>query len=165
MRLDRLDGATAAVLALAAALAASVFLSGCGASALERHTMAAGILHASAGEAAAIIEADARRAADAAIAPCLGADDTAPCEDELSRVMAPRRQAAAVQRVYASAVDSYVAALLVAASDDDPDWSDALTALARVMDVYSEVRGLAAEYGVELPQIGGVVTALLRGAQ
>lgn len=142
-----------------------VTLSGCGASALERHTMAAGILHAVADESAQIIEADAQRAADDAVAPCeAGEAPRETCEAALTEAMRPRRRAAAVQRLYAAAVDGYVLAVLTAARDESPDLSLAVRALGRVLAVYDELRALLGEYGVPLPDPGPLVRGLLGGA-
>lgn len=137
---------------------------GCGMSQLERHTMAASILHASAGEAAAIIEADAQRAADAAIAPCRdGGAEVSTCEAALAEAMRPRRRAAAVQRTFAAAVDGYVLAVLTVARDEDLGWGLALSALSRVLALWDELVSLAEEFGASLPGLGPVVRGLLAG--
>lgn len=150
--------------AIGAALAVALLLSGCGASALERHTMAAGILHAVADESAALIESEAQAAADAAVEPCVsGRAPRETCAAALAEAMRPRRRAAAVQRLYAAAVDGYVLAVLTAARDESPDLTLAVRALGRVLAVYDELRALLAEYGTTLPDPGPVVRALLTG--
>jgi hypothetical protein len=147
---------------VAAFLLAMLTLSGCGMSQLERHMIAASSMHGIAGASAELIEADAQRAAHDAIRPCI--DDGAPveeCDAALASAMQPRRRAAQVQALYASAADSYVLALLAVAQDRKPDFAIALTALSRVMDVYSELAALLSEYGITLPNVGPIVIGLL----
>jgi len=153
------------VLATCVALALAVLtLSGCGASALERHATAAGIMHAVANEAGPLIDAEAQAAAERAIAPCAnGAQPVDVCDAELARVMTPRRRAADVQNLFASAVEGYVLAVLTAARDEDPDLSIAVQALGRVLAIYDDLRALLSEYGTSLPDPGPVVRALLGG--
>lgn len=163
-RLHDPDWATIVLAACVALALAAVTLSGCGASALERHATAAGIMHAMANEAGALINAEAQTAADRAIAPCAnGAQPVDVCDAELARVMAPRRRASDVQNLFASAVEGYVLAVLTAARDDEPDLSIAVQALGRVLAFYEDLRALLSEYGATLPDPGPVVRALLGG--
>lgn len=144
--------AVGALNSIMTALAIALLLSGCGASALERHTMAAGILHASAGVSAGIVDQGAREAA-------ARAGD----EAELAEALRPWRRAEAVQHLVAAAVDVYVAEVLraaVEAAGEEPDMSRALAALSEAMALYRALADLLSTYGVELPNVGRVLAAV-----
>lgn len=131
---------------------AALALSGCGASALERHTMAAGILHGGTGVAALAIEHAAQRDADAATD-----------EADLTARMARWHRAEAAQHVVAAAVDVYVAEVLaaaVAADNGEPDEERLLRALGEALSVYRALAELLATYGVELPSAGRVLAVV-----
>jgi len=143
------------VLVFAVALSLALALSGCGMSALERHTTAAGILHASTGIAAQVVDQGAREAA-------ARAGD----EAELTAALVPWRRAEAAQHVVAAAVDIYVAEVLAAAvvaDSGEPDEERLLRALGEALSVYRALAVLLAEYGVTLPSVGRVL-ALVGGA-
>lgn len=147
--------ATIGLVALCIAGALGLALSGCGASALERHTMAAGILHGGAGVAAQVIEARAQADADAATS-----------EADLAARMERWRRAEAAQHLAAAAVDVYVAEVLAAAvvaDSGEPDEERLLRALGEALSVYQALAVLLAEYGVTLPSVGRVL-ALVGGA-
>ena len=130
-------------------------LGGCGMSQLERHTTAAGALHAATGIAAKVIDAGAQRAADAATSP-----------DDLAVRMERWHRAEAAQHLVAAAVDVYVAEVLraaVEAAGDEPDMSRALAALSEALSLYRALVDLLAAYGVELPGVGRVL-AVVGGA-
>ena len=136
-------------------LSALATLSGCGMSQLERHTTAAGALHAATGLAAQVIDAGAQEAADAATSPA-----------DLAERMEPWRRAEAGQHLVATAVDVYVAEVLraaVEAAGDEPDMSRALAALSEALSLYRALADLLATYGVELPNVGRVL-AVVGGA-
>ncbi len=140
-------------LALGASLLA-LALSGCGMSQLERHTTAAGILHAGTGIAASVVDEGAREAA-------ARAGDA----DELQAALRPWRQAEAVQHLAAAAVDAYVAEVLVMAATDagEPDTTRALRALRGAVSAYAALADLLATLGVDLPPVGRVL-AVVGGA-
>lgn len=132
------------LIALSAAL-----LSGCGMSALERHTTAAGILHASTGIAAQVVDQGAREAA-------ARADD----EAELAAALVPWRRAEAAQHVVAAAVDIYVAevlAMAIEAESGEPDDTRAVRALVAAVSAYGALVELLGAYGVTLPPVGRVL--------
>ena len=126
-------------------------LSGCGMSQLERHTTAAGILHAGTGIAASVVDQGAREAA-------ARADD----EAELQAALRPWRQAEAVQHLAAAAVDAYVAEVLVMAAGSE-DTTRALRALRGAVSAYAALADLLATLGVDLPPVGRVL-AVVGGA-
>lgn len=141
--------------AIGAALSLCVALSGCGMSTLERHTTAAGILHASTGLAADVIDRGAREAA-------AGAGDA----DELRAAMLPWRRAEAAQHLVAAGVDAYtdaVLAMAVEAETGELDDTRARRALAGAVSAYAALVDLLATYGVTLPRVGRVL-ALVGGA-
>ena len=140
-------------LALGASLLA-LTLSGCGMSQLERHTTAAGILHAGTGIAASVVDQGAREAA-------ARAGD----EAELTEALRPWRQAEAVQHLAAAAVDAYVAEVLVMAATDagEPDTTRALRALRGAVSAYAALADLLATLGVDIPPVGRVL-AVVGGA-
>lgn len=140
--------ATIGLVALCIAGALGLALSGCGASALERHTMAAGILHGGAGVAASVIDQGAREAAGRA-------GDA----DEIAEALRPWRRAEAVQHTLAVAVEAYVAEVLAMAMEDagEPDTTRALRALRHAVAVYGALVELLAEYGVTLPSVARVL--------
>ena len=133
---------------------ACLLLSGCGMSQLERHTTAAGILHAGTGIAASVVDEGAREAA-------ARAGD----EAELTEAMRPWRRAEAVQHLAAAAVDAYVAEVLVMAATDagEPDTTRALRALRGAVSAYAALAELLATLGVDLPPVGRVL-AVVGGA-
>ena len=126
-------------------------LSGCGMSQLERHTTAAGILHAGTGIAASVVDQGAREAA-------AGAGDA----DELTEALRPWRRAEAVQHLAAAAVDAYVAEVLVMAAGSE-DTTRALRALRGAVSAYAALADLLATLGVDLPPVGRVL-AVVGGA-
>lgn len=143
------------------ALALALLCSACSMSQVERHTTAAGIMHQVAESSAHAIDAGAQRAADDAIRPCVeGGAPRATCETVLTESMRRWRIVAAAQGLYASSVDAYVTAVLVAAAEDDPDWGDALRLLGAALDVYREAAALAAEYGVDMPALTRVMSVI-----
>ena len=139
---------TAILAALCVAGAIALLVSGCGMSQLERHTTAAGILHAGTGLAATIVDQGAREAA-------AGAGDA----DELAEALHPWRQAEAVQHLAAAAVDAYVAEVLVMAAGSE-DTTRALRALRGAVSAYAALADLLATYGVELPGVARVLAAV-----
>lgn len=142
-------------------LLAMALLTGCGMSPIERQTMAGGLMHQIAAESKAIIDAQARAVSDAAVSPCVDGDTPAEeCDAALTEALEPWHQIDAMQHVYASGVDSYILAVVVAAAQDDPDWGDAMRILAQTLAVYRDIVALCAEYGVELPSIGGVMRVI-----
>ena len=141
-------------IAIGIAFAVASALSGCGMSQLERHTTAAGILHAGTGIAASVVDQGAREAA-------AGAGDA----DELTEALRPWRRAEAVQHLAAAAVDAYVAEVLVMAAEDagEPDTTRALRALRGAVSAYAALADLLATLGVDLPPVGRVL-AVVGGA-
>lgn len=129
-------------------------LSGCGMSQLERHTTAAGILHAGTGIAASVVDQGAREAAS-----------RAGDEAELAEALRPWRRAEAVQHLAAAAVDAYVAEVLVMAATDagEPDTTRALRALRGAVSAYAALADLLATLGVDIPPVGRVL-AVVGGA-
>lgn len=145
----------AAIVSAVVAACLAVFSIGCGASALERHTTAAGILHGGAGVAAQVIEARAQADADAATD-----------EADLAARMERWRRAEAAQHLAAAAVDVYLSEVLAAAVVADSgelDEERLLRALGEALGVYQALASLLAEYGVTLPGVGRVL-ALVGGA-
>jgi len=143
---------TAIPAALCVAGAIALLVSGCGMSQLERHTTAAGALHAATGIAADVVDQGAREAA-------ARAGD----EAELAEVLRPWRRAEAVQHLVVAAVDVYVAEVLraaVEAAGEEPDMSRALAALSEAMALYRALADLLSTYGVELPGVGRVLAAV-----
>ena len=141
--------------ACGAAISLALALSGCGASALERHTMAAGILHGGTGIAAQVVDQGAREAAD-----------RAGDEAELTAALVPWRRAEAAQHVVAAAVDIYVAevlAMAIEAESGEPDDTRAVRALVAAVSAYGALVELLGAYGVTLPPVGRVL-ALVGGA-
>ena len=140
--------------ACGAAISLALAISGCGMSQLERHTTAAGILHAGTGIAASVVDDGAREAA-------AGAGD----EAELQAALRPWRQAEAVQHLAAAAVDAYVAEVLVMAATDagEPDTTRALRALRGAVSAYAALADLLATLGVDIPPVGRVL-AVVGGA-
>ena len=132
-------------------VAIALALSGCGMSQLERHTTAAGILHAGTGIAASVVDQGAREAA-------ARADD----EAELQEALRPWRQAEAVQHLAAAAVDAYVAEVLVMAATDagEPDTTRALRALRGAVSAYAALADLLATLGVDIPPVGRVLAVV-----
>ena len=126
-------------------------LSGCGMSQLERHTTAAGILHAGTGIAASVVDQGAREAA-------ARAGD----EAELAEALRPWRRAEAVQHLAAAAVDAYVAEVLVMAAGSE-DTTRALRALRGAVSAYAALADLLATLGVDIPPVGRVL-AVVGGA-
>lgn len=145
---------TAAIIVLGAIvlLLGPLALSGCGMSTLERHTMAAGLLHGGTGVAAQVIEARAQADADAATS-----------EADLSARMERWYAAEAAQHLVAAAVDVYVAEVLAAAvvaDSGEPDEARLLRALGEALSVYRALADLLAEYGVELPSVARVLSVV-----
>lgn len=141
--------------ACGAAISLALALSGCGMSQLERHTTAAGALHAATGIAADVVDQGAREAAS-----------RAGDEAELAEALRPWRRAEAVQHLAAAAVDVYVAEVLraaVEAAGDEPELSRALAALSEALSLYRALADLLATYGVKLPPVGRVL-AVVGGA-
>ena len=140
---------------LCAVALSAMLATGCGMSQLERHTTAAGILHAGTGIAASVVDQGAREAAS-----------RAGDEAELQAALRPWRRAEAVQHLAAAAVDAYVAEVLraaVEAAGDEPDLSRALAALTEALSLYRALADLLSTYGVELPGVGRVL-AVVGGA-
>ena len=144
---------TGVVLMWIVAIALSTQL-GCGMSQLERHTTAAGILHAGTGIAADVVDQGAREAAG-----------RAGDEAELQAALRPWRRAEAVQHLAAAAVDAYVAEVLVMAATDagEPDTTRALRALRGAVSAYAALADLLATLGVDIPPVGRVL-AVVGGA-
>ena len=142
-----LGSAVAAAISLALC---ALFASGCGASALERHTMAAAIFHEANTAAASFIEEEAA----AAVA-------SATTEAEVEAAIERRRPVAAAQHLFAASLDGYLTALLIVARADNPDMGDVRAAGLRLLDVYEQVRRLSHELGVDLPSITRLVLPLL----
>jgi len=136
------------------AISLALTLSGCGMSHLERHTTAAGILHAGTGIAASVVDQGAREAA-------ARAGD----EAELAEALRPWRRAEAVQHLAAAAVDAYVAEVLVMAATDagEPDTTRALRALRGAVSAYAALADLLRTLGVDIPPVGRVL-AVVGGA-
>ena len=132
-------------------LSALATLSGCGMSQLERHTTAAGILHAGTGIAASVVDQGAREAAS-----------RAGDEAELAEALRPWRRAEAVQHLAAAAVDAYVAEVLVMAATDagEPDTTRALRALRGAVSAYAALADLLATLGVTIPNVGRVLAVV-----
>ena len=140
--------AITAVNAAAIACAAALLLSGCGMSQLERHTTAAGILHAGTGIAASVVDEGAREAAS-----------RAGDEAELQEALRPWRQAEAVQHLAAAAVDAYVAEVLVMAAGSE-DTTRALRALRGAVSAYAALAELLRTLGVDIPPVGRVLAVV-----
>ena len=140
--------------ACGAAISLALAISGCGMSQLERHTTAAGILHAGTGIAASVVDQGAREAASRA-------GDA----DELQAALRPWRRAEAVQHLAAAAVDAYVAEVLVMAATDagEPDTTRALRALRGAVSAYAALADLLRTLGVDIPPVGRVL-AVVGGA-
>ena len=140
-------------LAALSVAACALLASGCGMSTLERHTMAAGLLHGGTGVAAQVIEARAQADADAATD-----------EADLTARMERWHRAEAAQRLVAAAVDVYVAEVLAAAVVADngarPDEARLLRALGEALSVYRALAELLAEYGVELPSVARALSVV-----
>lgn len=149
---------TRSLVALALALAALV--SGCGASALERHTQAAGALHALADGGAGLIERSARFSGERALERCQEAGEVTDCTHRVNEAVERYRPAEHAQNLFAATVEAYIEAVLAAAQEDKPDWSDALRLLGVALSLYDELREAMAALGVDLPDAG----ALVRGA-
>lgn len=150
--------ATMGLLALCVIGALGLAISGCGASALERHTMAAGLLRVTASAAKLAIETEAREALEGATT-----------QEKVDSIMRTRRPIAAAQVAFAGVVDAHHDELLRAAresalSGEDPELDRARVIIASVLSAYREVAILAAEYGVTLPSIARVL-ALVGGEQ
>ena len=146
--------ATMGLVALCITGVLGLALSGCGASALERHTMAAGILHGATGVAAGVVDRRAEMAAESAT------------PETIDAVQQRWERIAAGQRVVAASVDVYVAEVIamggrVAAGDDDD--TRVLRALSEALSVYRALADMLAEYGVTLPSVARVL-ALVGGA-
>lgn len=142
-------GTAAIIVALCA-----IFASGCGASALERHTMAASIFHEANTAAAEYIEAEATAAVDAATT-----------EAEVEAAIERRRPVQAAQHLFAATLDGYVTAILIAARAESPDMGDVRAAGLRLLDVYEQLRRLTHEIGVDLPSVTRYVLPLLGGGE
>ncbi len=138
----------AAWFACGAAISLALALSGCGMSQLERHTTAAGILHAGTGIAASVVDQVAREAA-------ARAGD----EAELQEALRPWRQAEAVQHLAAAAVDAYVAEVLVMAAGSE-DTTRALRALRGAVSAYAALAELLRTLGVDIPPVGRVLAVV-----
>ena len=139
-------------LAALSVAACALLASGCGMSTLERHTMAAGLLHGGTGVAAQVIEARAQADADAATD-----------EADLTARMERWHRAEAAQHLAAAAVDVYVAEVLAAAVVADigePDEARLLRALGEALSVYRALAELLAEYGVELPSVARALSVV-----
>ena len=134
-----------------AAVSRALALSGCGMSQLERHTPAAGLLHAGTGIAATIVDEGAREAA-------ARAGD----EAELQEALRPWRQAEAVQHLAAAAVDAYVDAVITYAGGDE-DETRLARALAGAVSAYAALAELLRTLGVDIPPVGRVL-AVVGGA-
>ena len=132
------------------ALLCALFASGCGASALERHTMAAAIFHEANAAAASYIEAEATAAVAAAST-----------EAEVDAAIERRRPVEAAQHLFAASLDGYLTAILIAARAESPDMSDVRVAGIRLLDVYEQLRRLSHELGADLPSITRLVLPLL----
>ena len=124
---------------------------GCGMSALERHTTAAGILHAGTGIAASVVDQGAREAA-------ARAGDA----DELAEALRPWRRAEAVQHLAAAAVDAYVDAVIAYAGGDE-DETRLARALRGAVSAYAALADLLRTLGVDIPPVGRVL-AVVGGA-
>ena len=141
--------------ACGAAISLALALSGCGMSQLERHTTAAGILHAGTGIAASVVDEGAREAA-------ARAGD----EAELQAALRPWRRAEAVQHLAAAAVDAYVDAMVAMAYEaatGEPDDTRVRRALAGAVSAYAALADLLATLGVDIPPVGRVL-AVVGGA-
>lgn len=141
----------AAWFACGAAISLALALSGCGMSQLERHTTAAGILHAGTGIAASVVDEGAREAAS-----------RAGDEAELQEALRPWRRAEAVQHLAAAAVDAYVDAVIAYAGGDE-DETRLARALRGAVSAYTALADLLATLGVDLPPVSRVL-ALVGGA-
>ena len=146
-----------AVFALALALLSA--LSGCGASRMERMTMAAGALHSAAEGAGRMVDRAAEVRAEAALERCEGAP--ADCELAARRAVDSLRPAEAAQHLFAASVEGYVSAVITAAQSRDPNWADALRHLGDVMTLYDALRGVLAEAGIELPGLPAIVHTVM----
>ena len=149
--LDRRTLVPAVALPLALALA----LTGCGASRMERMTMAAGALHSVASGAGKLIDRTAEVRARAAFDRCEG--ERPQCEAEALAAVESLRAAEAAQHLFAAAVSAYISAVITAAQSRDPDWSDALRHLGDAFGVYHAMREVLAEAGIEAPGIPAIV--------
>lgn len=137
------------------AISLALALSGCGMSQLERHTTAAGILHAGTGLAATVVDQGAREAA-------ARAGD----EAELQAALRPWRRAEAVQHLAAAAVDAYVDAVVAMAYEaatGEPDDTRVRRALRGAVSAYAALADLLATLGVDIPPVGRVL-AVVGGA-
>lgn len=139
----------------AALLALAALLTGCGASAMERHTMAAGALHSVAGGSASMLDTAAELRARRALDACTGT----PVECEAAAVAAvePLEAAEAAQHLFAASVDAYIGAVLTAAQSRDPNWADALRHLGDAFGLYEALRAVLAEFDITAPGIPAIV--------
>jgi hypothetical protein len=146
-------------LALAAALC--VAFSGCGASALRRHVMAAEALDAALDADAEALEArirlEARRAAadcpDQTFAECAEAEAHG-VADELDRWEAAHSAAIIVR-------DSYVQRLQEAAQSEE-GLADLRPFLHEALDVFRRLAEVARSYGIDVPSVGEGVRWLIQ---
>ena len=139
------------------------FSSGCGASRMERMTMAAGALHASANGAGEMIDRAAEVRAAAALERCEGSP--VECESAALAEVESLRPAQAAQHLFAASVEGYVSAVITAAQSRDPNWADALRHLGDVMTVYDALRGVLREAGIDLPGLPAIIHSVMGDLQ
>lgn len=144
---------------VAISLALAALLTGCGASRMERMTMAAGALHSVAGSAATLIdraaEVEGNQALDACEAP--GPE----CQAQVAAAVDRFAPAEAAQHLFAASVEAYVSAVITAASSDSPDWGDALRHLGDALGIYEALRTTLRLFDINAPSIPRVVNDIL----
>jgi hypothetical protein len=150
-------------IALAAALVAA--LSGCGASALRRHAMAAEAMDAALAADAAAFEARVRLEVRRGAEDCADEEDFATCvraeahgvADELERWEAAHNAASAALTVYIGRLQSM-------AADGDPEASlaDVRPFIEDVIRIFRHLAEAARTYGVDVPDTVEALTWLMR---
>lgn len=148
---------TRSLIALVLALAALV--SGCGASRMERMTMAAGALHGLADGAAKIVDRAAEDAGTRALNACEAPGPE--CQAQIAEAVDRIGPAEAAQHLFAASVDTFVNSVITAAQEDSPDWSDALRHLGDAIGLYDALRTVLRLFDIDAPGVPRILSDLL----
>jgi hypothetical protein len=142
-------------IAITQAVVFALLITGCGASRMERMTMAAGALHSVAGGAAGMIDRAAELRAREAVDACTGTAQE--CEAAALAAVEPLEAAQAAQHLFAASVDTYISAVITAAQTRDPNWADALRHLGDAFGMYEALREILAEFGIQAPTLPAII--------
>lgn len=136
-------------------------LGGCGAGAIGAHAAAADAVRGLNNTTVDLIETTCRnKALDAARDPSVTTDEA---EANARAVAETCHTIENAQHTFAAAHDTWVSFLLKAIADDEFQDQASIRLLVDVVRLYGELVPLAADFGIELPELPPLVTQLLGG--